>query len=239
MTTSTKSSFGSSEILKDTLLNPYLKRKEPSISTSSSTSREESIKRGRTTVDSTSFKPTSMISEEEVKEEAKGSPLKKEEKFELKFATNYIFPPNCICVTCKNVPWNAIEISDCRCIHCDYCFQKNNKNNTQFVCICEKTASKYNLLKNVNARLHEVMFGEHPIYCPVNGKGCGQSMPYKDLENHIENECKMRLVPCEHCKQYVSFVLMKSHHTTYCRANVPCKSKYYQKKQTIYVIYFY
>lgn len=61
--------------------------------------------------------------------------------------------------------------------------------------------------------------GYELVTCPLN---CDDICERKDLQKHLELDCKCREVPCEHCEKGIQYYLIDHHHTVCRNLPVPC-----------------
>ncbi|XP_037973662.2 TNF receptor-associated factor 4 isoform X1 [Plutella xylostella] len=69
---------------------------------------------------------------------------------------------------------------------------------------------------------HQGNCGHEPVYCENK---CGAKVQRRHTQQHMQQHCSKRLVPCRHCSQRYTQDTVSAHGATCARAPVPCPQR--------------
>ncbi|CAH2990427.1 unnamed protein product [Chilo suppressalis] len=69
---------------------------------------------------------------------------------------------------------------------------------------------------------HQGNCGHEPVYCENK---CGAKVQRRHTQQHLQQHCSKRLVPCRHCGQRYTQDTVAAHGATCARAPVPCPQR--------------
>ncbi len=158
-------------------------------------------------------------------------------------------PEELICRLCSKVLHDPRQVVCCGAHYCQSCIEKQINQN--YTCPSCKTAS-FNHFRDVH---FEQRVNNLKIYCPHHKKGCkwmgemngvrshltgnpgcghalspcpnkcGNSLPRKDIRDHLTKQCEYRKVRCQYCSHEDTFHAVTNDHYKVC-VNYPMKCPY-------------
>ncbi|KAL5456978.1 hypothetical protein EMCRGX_G034207, partial [Ephydatia muelleri] len=127
-------------------------------------------------------------------------------------------PDELLCLLCKNIATEPLQVSCCGQVFCKRCLDRNAKErNVGYGDICVKCHKKWS--KSVPDKMREKAIENIMVRCYIaseRGGGCSWEGRFKELRAHKSAECKWRTVTCERCQETVYHKDIKGHERDSC-----------------------